>query len=723
MALIGKIRQRSWILIGFIALALLIFIVEAALERNSLFSGGSGKNSVGKINGSTISGKEYSERIANYEEGLKLINPNLQLNEQLQSQIQEEVWNTIAAQKLLGDAYSSLGLAVSEGEMGELMWGDQPHPLAQRFLMQIRQVSPDVINQETGRLNQAKIREFITNIDKIDKDNKTNFRQMLSHIENLIKDDMVKQKYSSLVAQSFYMPTFMAKEVVNSGRSAKVALVSVPYASLSDDKYKVTDDEITAYLKANAAKFEQAASRVVDVVSFDIIPSAEDTAAAKAKILKMREEYIASLPNDSAFIARNSQQGAGVGYFSKDEVMQTNRSADTLFSLPVGTLTNVYNEGSFLLFTKIIDRKSAPDSVRAAHILLSEGNGTEAEKKAANNLADSLIRVIQSGAKNFGQVAVETSLDKDSKDKGGDLGYFTRNQMVKEFNDKVFYSGMAPGQIAKVETQYGLHIILLIDAKTPKLLTKFADFVVELAPSNETEKMAYDKAASFQQKYQTAEAFDKAAKTENLAKNVVLTQNMVEVPQVGAARKLVQWAFQQEKVGVIADFDNDNKYMLAKLSKIIPKGLPAAADVREEISILVRNEKKGKDLVAALDKAATGTTDLSTIAAKVKDAAVTDTALVRMSSAFVQGLGNEPKLVGTTFGITVGKTSKAVAGERSAFMVQPKQIDANAPEMSGDINMYKEQMQRMFISRMNFQTIFESILKKADVNDTRYIFY
>jgi hypothetical protein len=33
MAVIGKIRQRSWILVGFIALALLIFIVEAALER------------------------------------------------------------------------------------------------------------------------------------------------------------------------------------------------------------------------------------------------------------------------------------------------------------------------------------------------------------------------------------------------------------------------------------------------------------------------------------------------------------------------------------------------------------------------------------------------------------------------------------------------------------------------------------------------------------------
>ena len=98
MAIIGKIRQRSWILVGFIAIALLIFIVEAALERNSLFSGGGGKNDVGSINGTTISAKEYSSKISNYEDGLKMINPNLQLNDKIQSQVQEEVWNTIAAE-------------------------------------------------------------------------------------------------------------------------------------------------------------------------------------------------------------------------------------------------------------------------------------------------------------------------------------------------------------------------------------------------------------------------------------------------------------------------------------------------------------------------------------------------------------------------------------------------------------------------------------------------
>ncbi len=722
MAIIGKIRQRSWILVGFIALALLIFIVEAALERNSLFGGG-GKDSVGKVNGKSISGKEYGDRIASYEEGLKLINPNMQFTDELNAQVREEVWNSILSEDLLANANKSLGLDVSVSEMADLRWGDQMHPLAQRFLGKLHEVKPDIVNQQTGQLDLAKVKTYIGQLDQIDKENKTNLRALSMHIEDLISDDQKKQKYASLVVQSLYVPKFLAKEIISSEKGAKVSFVSVPYTSLPDDKYKVTDGEIADYLEAHRAKYEQNAVRVVDVVSFDVVPSAADTAQAITEINKMREEYIAEQPKDSAFIARNSVQGGEPNYYTREEVAQTTRNPDTLFSLPIGTLTNVYKEGSYYMFTKILDRTLAPDTVRAAHILLSLGGKSDEEKAAAYQKADSLIKLIQSKAKNFGELAQENSLDQGSKDKGGDLGYFTRGQMVKPFNDKVFFSGMQPNQIATVESQYGLHIIILIEAKSPKLMTKFADFAVELAPSDETERQAYDKAVAFQQKNQTPEEFDKAAKTQKLNRNIVLAQNMVTVPEIGAARKMVQWAFQQDKPGVIKDFDTDGKFMIVKLSKVIPKGLPKPEDVRQELTVIIRNEKKGKDLVDQLNKAAAGTTDLAAIASKVKDAAVTDTALIRFSSGYVSNVGNEPKLVGTAFGIPVGKTSKAIAGDRGAFIVQTKEIEPSAPNESTDLPLTQQRMQRMFTSRLNFQSIFESIVKKSKVDDVRYKFY
>lgn len=720
MALIGKIRERSWILVGFIALALFIFILEAAFDSGSRFFG-SRKTDYGEVNGKAIQGKDYEQALSDYKESIKAINPNIQFTDQIESQLKEDVWSTMVAKQLLGKTYSQLGLEPTPNELKELMFGDRPHPIAQQFIYQLARSNPEIVDQNTGQLNQSKIRELITNLDQIDKQNGTHLRETIRSIENLIRTDQVKQKYSNLVAQSFYVPTFMAKEVLGSSKARKISIVSAPYTSLKDDNFKVTDAEISEYINNNKAKFTVDASAALDVVKFDIFPSSQDSADALKVLTQRRDDFLAASGKDSAFIARYSEQRQNVDYFTAEEVTRTTRNADTIFNLPVGTLTNIYNEGSYYMFTKIIDRRVAPDTVRAAHILLSLGKDDN-DKDAAYAKADSLIKIVASGKANFGQLAADNSLDEGSKKKGGDLGYFARGQMVKPFNDKVFYSGMQPGQIAKVESQYGLHIILLLDVKAPKLMTKFADFAAEISPSDATITDIESKAQAFYSKSRTAKDFDKNAKTENLIKDIVVTKNTTEVPQLGNARKLVQWAFEQKKADEVGFTDYADKYVVAKLTRQIPKGLARVEDVREEVATLVRNEKKGKDLVGKLTNAAAGNADLATIASKVEGAILNDTALVRFNSAFIPNVGQEPKLVGTAFGVGVGQTSKAVAGNENAFIVRVN-AEEPAPEQTEDIQAYKQMFMQRFASRFNFQTIMESIMKKKDVEDLRYKFF
>ena len=63
----------------------------------------------------------------------------------------------------------------------------------------------------------------------------------------------------------------------------------------------------------------------------------------------------------------------------------------------------------------------------------------------------------------FGKVAQEIS-ECSSKKKGGELGYFTRGQMVKEFEDAAFST--QPGQITNIiKTVHGYHIILVEERK------------------------------------------------------------------------------------------------------------------------------------------------------------------------------------------------------------------------------------------------------------------
>ncbi len=88
-------------------------------------------------------------------------------------------------------------------------------------------------------------------------------------------------------------------------------------------------------------------------------------------------------------------------------------------------------------------------TVRASHILVK----TEEEAK-------NLKQEIEQG-KSFADVAMEVSLCPSGQD-GGDLGYFGKGMMVKEFEDAAF--SMNVGQISDpIKTQFGWHLIQLTD--------------------------------------------------------------------------------------------------------------------------------------------------------------------------------------------------------------------------------------------------------------------
>jgi len=107
-----------------------------------------------------------------------------------------------------------------------------------------------------------------------------------------------------------------------------------------------------------------------------------------------------------------------------------------------------------------IQQYSTPEQVRASHILLkTEGKDDAAVKKQADDL---LKRA--KGGEDFAALATKYSEDEISAKKGGDLDYFGHGQMQPEFDQAAF--AMQPGQISDlVKTQYGYHIIKLVDKK------------------------------------------------------------------------------------------------------------------------------------------------------------------------------------------------------------------------------------------------------------------
>lgn len=113
------------------------------------------------------------------------------------------------------------------------------------------------------------------------------------------------------------------------------------------------------------------------------------------------------------------------------------------------------------------------DEVKASHILIStvDDNGkelSEAKKKEAKKKAEEVLKKAKSGEE-FSELAKEYSDDPGSAANGGDLGYFTKGQMVQPFEEAAF--SLKSGEISGlVESEYGYHIIKVYD-KIDKQLT------------------------------------------------------------------------------------------------------------------------------------------------------------------------------------------------------------------------------------------------------------
>jgi peptidyl-prolyl cis-trans isomerase C len=130
-----------------------------------------------------------------------------------------------------------------------------------------------------------------------------------------------------------------------------------------------------------------------------------------------------------------------------------------------------------------------PEQVKASHILVKvDASATPEQKAAAKAKAEGLLKQAKAGG-DFAALAKENSDDPGSKMAGGDLGFFDRNTMVKEFADAAF--ALKVGDISGViETQYGYHIIKTTDRKEGGQMTfdkAKADIVKSLQDKKKSE--------------------------------------------------------------------------------------------------------------------------------------------------------------------------------------------------------------------------------------------
>jgi peptidyl-prolyl cis-trans isomerase D len=159
---------------------------------------------------------------------------------------------------------------------------------------------------------------------------------------------------------------------------------------------------------------------------------------------------------------------------------------------------------------------TTPEQVRASHILLkTEGKDEAAVKKQAEDL----LAKVKAG-EDFAQLATKFSEDEGSAKKGGDLDFFSKGQMVPEF-DKVAFS-LQPGQISDlVKSQYGFHIIKVVDKKpaTKRTLEEVRGQIEDQLKWDRAQSEAQRTADDLAGKLKTPSDLDTVAKARGLAVN------------------------------------------------------------------------------------------------------------------------------------------------------------------------------------------------------------
>ena len=112
-------------------------------------------------------------------------------------------------------------------------------------------------------------------------------------------------------------------------------------------------------------------------------------------------------------------------------------------------------------------RLAGKEERKASHILIAVAKDAAPDvREKAKAAAQALLVKARAKPESFGDLARKNSQDSASATQGGDLGYFSKGSMVKQFEDAVF--ALKKGEISEVvESDFGYHIIKLADVKEP----------------------------------------------------------------------------------------------------------------------------------------------------------------------------------------------------------------------------------------------------------------
>lgn len=714
MAIITKIQQRSGLAVAFVAVAMMLFIVGGDLFSGNSWLLGQSDNSIGSVDGKSIDAQTFALEVERMSNDFQIQN-NRTPNEFEMQSLRDQAWNQLIFSNGFKKEFEKLGLTVTEDEKVDMVTGENIHPA----------IKSSFTNQQTQEFDRNQVIGYLGSIREAVKSKDPNVAQQAAqqlgiwlNFEAKLPDDRLRMKFENLLKGSVYVTSAEGqREYTNQSARANGKYLFVPYYEFPDSAYQPSDAQIAEYFNKNKNKYKAQDQRGIQYVEFKVVPSAEDSAEFKNELLGLKADF-AEAGNDTAYAEAKSDKYEGLKSFGPHELPAELKNIAA--SLKVDSVYGPFILGNEFTLYKVMSVGNDGDySAKASHILFKADGESEESKKAAKANAEKILKEIKAGA-SFEEMAKIHGTDGTAS-QGGDLGWFSSGRMVKKFEDAVFGASSKGVLPTVTETEFGYHLIKITEVKT-NMKYKVIPLQRALTASDETKNAYYTKASEFLSQVKSKADFDTLVKKQSLIGNsaMALSKSSMYVNDIPNARNLVAWAFNEAKVGQIANkvFEFDDRYVVALLAKATEEGVADLDDVKDAVKIEVVKALKAKDLIAKLG---TASANLEELNKKVNGKGrINDISEAAMNGNSLPDFGYDPQALGRLFGLKDGTVAGPFKAESGVGVL----VGGKAAELAeiADYNTYKTQIQQRRSGNVQY-SLNEAYKQLAKVKDQRIKFY
>lgn len=724
MGTFERIRQISPYFFGFFAVMLVAYFVISDADPATLMQSSRNPQTavVATVNGRDILRMEFEQRVQKIEEEQRQ-----QMKDDEQEvdhvQIRRQVFQAMIEETLLEVEAEKAGIIVTEDQIRDVMIENPPQKIKQQFLDSAGNfMRQDYLRIVTDLDGYASMLKNNPNVDPRQAEEMiAQFRNFIIETENELRMQIMADQLFTAVnnAGTVYSPEAMKLEYINENTDIDMNFVQFHISSVPNDAVKVEDKEIEQYYEKHKQYYKQKPQRRIKFVNFPLQPSKEDSQRVERRVRKIQTLLNAQTEQaarDSVFDVRLSEyNGVTSDYVFLPDLEK--QASVFLFDMKVGDIVGPVTLKDGVHFYRLDDRKASDEpQVRASHILINFDNNEDSARVEAEKIYQMAI-----GGDIFTELARKYSKDPGSARRGGDLGYFTKGRMIKEFEDAAF-SADSGQVVGPIKSKFGFHIIKVADKKSEAI--KYSE--IHLAPRTTgiTINQIKREAISFKSQIDEGVGFDEMAKR--------IGKTPVETPFFEKDRPLLQSQYVNDvvfasEVGEVLDpMELENYGMVvikivdARSEGVVPFD-DKKLEIRSELLKIKKLDYLEKKVKAYYDKVK----NLETLAdaASIDSSAQVRTAAGVKNNGIVTGAGRDVALTQAAMTAKIGKIAGPLRGEVGYYVYQVTgRKKPDKAKIQAELGKYI-QSSLQTEKRNVFNSWFEAVIENAEIEDKRMEYY